>query len=689
MLSIFVPTYNRQHMLPKCLESLRATTVDCEILVYDDASTDGTQQLMERLAKEDPRLRYFRQDVNRGAAANFKYFLEEARGEFLGDMADDDWALPGCYEKKVAILEAHPEVGFVYSFRYLYDEASGTYSAPRRVEHLNYSYIGGRNEFLDLLPGNYIMANGMVYRRSLLERVGAYDDTMPTTLSDWELWLRLSWHAQTAYINEPLAVTRQHGSRLSTTEHADTTTGMIAVWRKWLVQNETPPVIDDRMWQRMYDMFLMCLNMSFAGNQPAIADWLNEFQLLRADYTARITERFAVQSRPLAAALTSEPATAAAEPPAIWQGPLSAADGLGDDLRALLGAHRVPPRLEDVTQVAQPTGLSEAEWQPLRRGTWTRAPERRYVLVRSASPRYLQPDPLAAASIGRVAVATEGMPAQWIERCNAMDYIWAPSEFSCERLASSGVRVDKLRVLPGCIDVAAFGEGVAPAPLNTGRSFTFLTVCEWNRAAGWDVLLHAWSQAFKPDDDVALALCTYSYVAQPAEDIAREIREVLSASGSGQVAPIQLNIIAPADRSLAARYRAAQAYVEAGRAEAWGRRLMEAMASGLPCIAPRWGGHLGFASEDICRLVDCELADIPMEAAGADPALKGQRWGEPAVEHLRGHMRLIVQDRKTAEAMGARARARLVSEFSPTAVGRRLAELYAEAGSEALALAAS
>lgn len=57
--SILAPSYNRRDLLRECLDSLLATTVDFEIIVSDNASSDGTEDRMA--TDDDPRLRYFRQ----------------------------------------------------------------------------------------------------------------------------------------------------------------------------------------------------------------------------------------------------------------------------------------------------------------------------------------------------------------------------------------------------------------------------------------------------------------------------------------------------------------------------------------------------------------------------------------------------------------------------------------------------
>lgn len=92
VVSIGLPTYNRAAGLERAIESVLAQThAELELIVSDNASTDGTPQLCRRLSARDPRLRYVRHEVNRGPTANFNFLFGELRGDYAMLLADDDW----------------------------------------------------------------------------------------------------------------------------------------------------------------------------------------------------------------------------------------------------------------------------------------------------------------------------------------------------------------------------------------------------------------------------------------------------------------------------------------------------------------------------------------------------------------------------------------------------------------------
>jgi glycosyltransferase involved in cell wall biosynthesis len=92
LVSIGVPTFNRAGTLTRTLESaLGQSYRRLEVVVSDNASSDGTREICERYAAEDRRVRYLRQGENVGPTANFNTLFAECQGDFVMMLADDDW----------------------------------------------------------------------------------------------------------------------------------------------------------------------------------------------------------------------------------------------------------------------------------------------------------------------------------------------------------------------------------------------------------------------------------------------------------------------------------------------------------------------------------------------------------------------------------------------------------------------
>lgn len=111
MLSIIVPTYNVKSYLEECVNSLLAQNyTDCEIIIVDDGSTDGSAQLCDKLQTVDSRIRVVHQK-NGGLSAARNTGLRIAQGEYIGFIDSDDLILPSMFVDMIDALEkSHSDV---------------------------------------------------------------------------------------------------------------------------------------------------------------------------------------------------------------------------------------------------------------------------------------------------------------------------------------------------------------------------------------------------------------------------------------------------------------------------------------------------------------------------------------------------------------------------------------------------
>ena len=113
--SIGLPVFNGDNFLATAVESVLAQTfTDWELIISDNASTDGTEGLCRGLADRQPRIRYFRQPENLGAAPNFNFTFAEAQGEYFQWLAHDDYLHPEWLVRCLDELNADPQVQLVY-----------------------------------------------------------------------------------------------------------------------------------------------------------------------------------------------------------------------------------------------------------------------------------------------------------------------------------------------------------------------------------------------------------------------------------------------------------------------------------------------------------------------------------------------------------------------------------------------
>ena len=325
-----------------------------------------------------------------------------------------------------------------------------------------------------------------------------------------------------------------------------------------------------------------------------------------------------------------------------WISPVWDPSGYGDESRAFL-RHLAGTNLglgllawgrhsESFRQVADPGDRS------LFDGLMGRELVPNPVVVLNMPGSALGRVPGAGHHVGRTTFETDGLPPDWIDRCNSMDEIWVPSSFNLETFRRAGVRKPIL-VVPEGVDTARFQPGIEPLALpGPKKATTFLSVFEWTHRKGPDILLRAWARAFGPDDDVRLVLRTYppnEIEGDPASWVDAKIEETLREAGSSRsrCAPIAVIARQVPDSDMPRLYAAADVLVAPSRGEGWGRPHMEAMSSGVPVIATRWSGNLDFQDDHNSWLVDTEGLEV-IDAREEFPSYRGQKWAKPSIDHL-------------------------------------------------------
>lgn len=202
--SVIVPSYNHERFVGAAIDSALAQTFqDFEIVVTDDGSSDGTFEILR--GYRDPRIRLRRFERNRQVSSRNEA-LSRARGELIAVLMSDDVWEPYKLERQVAFLDAHPEVGAVFSRAAIIGEDG------RPFPDAGHFYISifeqenrSRHEWLRrfFLDGNCLCHPSAVMRRAVIEEVGPYDPLL-AQLSDLDLWVRICLRYEIWVLEESL-----------------------------------------------------------------------------------------------------------------------------------------------------------------------------------------------------------------------------------------------------------------------------------------------------------------------------------------------------------------------------------------------------------------------------------------------------------------------------------------------------
>jgi len=123
LVTIGVPVYNGERFLAQCLDSLLSQTYrDFVLLISDNASSDGTQQICERYARADPRVRYHRNLVNIGLYGNFNLLLRLVRTPYVKLASADDFWAPAMLADAMREMQRDPALVLCHPRAVLVDE---------------------------------------------------------------------------------------------------------------------------------------------------------------------------------------------------------------------------------------------------------------------------------------------------------------------------------------------------------------------------------------------------------------------------------------------------------------------------------------------------------------------------------------------------------------------------------------
>ncbi len=197
--SVVLPTYNRAHTLDRAVGSVLGQTFgDLELIIVDDGSTDDTGAVVSGF--NDPRIRYVRHDVNRGANVARNTGIKLSRGEYLAFQDSDDEWLPEKLARQVNLLTAADKtVGVVYTGCLRRKAGDAVYIPGARVA------VREGDLHRQLLTGNFIAMPAVLIRRCCLVECGLFDEGMPR-LQDWDLWIRVARRYLFACVDEPLVM---------------------------------------------------------------------------------------------------------------------------------------------------------------------------------------------------------------------------------------------------------------------------------------------------------------------------------------------------------------------------------------------------------------------------------------------------------------------------------------------------
>jgi glycosyltransferase involved in cell wall biosynthesis len=214
--SVILPVNRYHRYLQPAIESiLHQSYTDFELLVVAEVESFPKEDVILKLARNDPRVRVIPLTINAGLSLPMNVGLMEARGEFIARMDSDDLSMPDRLESQVLFLEFHTDVVAVGA-------RVGLIDGEGRLLDRNFPFYETDRQIRRILPIRNPMPHPVVtFRRNALIGVGSYKYSFFG--DDWELFLRIVRNpaAKLHNLDQVLLQYRRHGDQETSTDRLD------------------------------------------------------------------------------------------------------------------------------------------------------------------------------------------------------------------------------------------------------------------------------------------------------------------------------------------------------------------------------------------------------------------------------------------------------------------------------------
>ncbi|MCU0393035.1 MAG: glycosyltransferase [Thermoflexibacter sp.] len=246
LVSIIALCYNHADYVEQSLASVCGQSYPfIELIVVDDASTDkSTEVIKDFIAKQkDKNIQFVALMHNQGNCKAFNIGLAKAKGKYVIDLSTDDILLPDCVENQVKNLEGLEEsYAAVFSDVYLIDKESMLIKTfYQRENGFLVQSVPSGDVYKHILARSFISAPSMMWRKSILEEIGGYDESL--SYEDYDLWVRTSQKYKYYFIDKCLVKKRilkdSHGSSFYKRKNNKHLSSTLKVHYKALAQNQS------------------------------------------------------------------------------------------------------------------------------------------------------------------------------------------------------------------------------------------------------------------------------------------------------------------------------------------------------------------------------------------------------------------------------------------------------------------
>ncbi len=202
--SVVITTYNRLSLLQRAIDSVLNQTMESEVVVVDDCSSDETENYVKSLGKG---IVYHRHEVNKGHAATVNTGVAKASGDWIKFLDDDDYLAPNCVEEMARAIALHPGAVICSCIAAQVDSCGVELSRTRQCGPGLAFYIPQADihytMLLELAPfGTPVQV--ACHRESFLQ-TGGWNSELDANCDDIDSWIRIAQFGDAIFLNQCLA----------------------------------------------------------------------------------------------------------------------------------------------------------------------------------------------------------------------------------------------------------------------------------------------------------------------------------------------------------------------------------------------------------------------------------------------------------------------------------------------------
>lgn len=201
LISIIIPTYNREGILGEAIRSILGQSYpNFELIIIDDCSTDSTKELVRSI--DDERIRYIRHEENMGPSHARNTGIQVAKGDYIAFQDSDDIWVPDKLMKQLELMESDSILGAVYTgYTKYFNDGTTQYNPSKEIDICSKEgYI-----YASLLNGNTVGTPTLLIKRECIGKVGMFDSHMKAW-EDWDFILRVARVYKIGFIDESLVL---------------------------------------------------------------------------------------------------------------------------------------------------------------------------------------------------------------------------------------------------------------------------------------------------------------------------------------------------------------------------------------------------------------------------------------------------------------------------------------------------